>query len=74
VLQPLFRLCIVVKPETVIAGTGKGFRLLWTWKVWYGQPGRPSVPKDVRDLIRHEPSEPNLGHPQDFTASYSNSV
>src|SRR6267378_4267321 len=43
---------IVVKPETVIAWHRKGFRLFWTCKVRHGQPGRPSVPKDVRDLIR----------------------
>src|SRR5437773_3395367 len=43
---------IVVKPETVIAWHRKGFRLFWTWKVGHGQPGRPSVPKDIRDLIR----------------------
>ncbi len=43
---------IVVKPETVIAWHRKGFRLFWTWKVRHGQPGRPSVPKHVRDLIR----------------------
>src|SRR4030081_4045290 len=43
---------IVVKPETVIAWHRKGFRLFWTWKVRRGQPGRPSGPKDVRELIR----------------------
>src|SRR5712692_2191998 len=43
---------IVVKPETVIAWHRKGFRLFWTWRVRRGQPGRPSVPKNVRDLIR----------------------
>src|SRR5205823_3662877 len=42
----------IVKPETVIAWHRKGFRLLWTWKVRGGQPGRPAVPKDVRELIR----------------------
>jgi transposase InsO family protein len=42
---------IVVKPETVIAWHRKGFRLFWTWKVRHGQHGRPSVPKDLRDLI-----------------------
>src|SRR2546429_9321226 len=57
---------IVVKPETVIAWHRKGFRLFWTWKVGHGQPGRPSVPKDVRDLDpSDEPSEPDLGRPQD---------
>ena len=30
----------------------KGFRLFWTWTVRHGQPGRPSVPKHVGDLIR----------------------
>ena len=44
-------LCIV-KPETVIAWHRKGFRLFWTWKVRHGQPGRPSVPKETRELIR----------------------
>jgi transposase InsO family protein len=44
-------LCIV-KPETVIAWHRKGFRLFWTWKVRHGQPGRPAVPKEARDLIR----------------------
>src|SRR5260370_3683526 len=43
---------IVVKHETVIAWHRKGFRLFWAWKVRNGQPGRPSVPKDIRDLIR----------------------
>ena len=43
---------IVVKPATVIAWHRKGFRLFWTWKVRHGQTGRPSVPKDVRELIR----------------------
>src|SRR6266481_8951095 len=40
-----WRSCLViVKPETVIAWHRKGFRLLWTWKVCHGQPGRPAVP------------------------------
>jgi len=43
---------VIVTPETVIAWHRKGFRLFWTWKVRRGQPGRPSVPKDVRELIR----------------------
>src|SRR5258706_7872712 len=42
----------IVKPETVIAWHRKGFRLFWTWKVRHGQPGRPAVPKGVRELIR----------------------
>jgi transposase InsO family protein len=43
---------VIVKPETVIAWHRKGFRLFWAWKVGRGQPGRPTVPKDVRELIR----------------------
>ena len=43
---------VIVKPETVIAWHRKGFRLFWTRKVRHGQPGRPAIPKDVRELIR----------------------
>ena len=32
----------IVKPETVIAWHRAGFRLFWTWKVRYGEPGDPS--------------------------------
>src|ERR1035437_9420127 len=43
---------IIVKPETVIAWHRRGFRLYWTWKSRQGQPGRPEVAREVRDLIR----------------------
>jgi putative transposase len=43
---------LIVKPETVIAWHRKGFRLFWTWKVHRGQPGRPPVSKEIRQLIR----------------------
>src|ERR1700737_2344075 len=43
---------VVANPEPVTAWHRKGFRVFLTWKVRHGQPGRPSVPKDVRDLIR----------------------
>src|SRR5215469_4904332 len=42
----------IVRPETVIAWHRQGFRLFWTWKVRRGKPGRPTVPREVRDLIR----------------------
>ena len=42
----------IVKPETVLAWHGAGFRLFWTWKVRRGQPGRPVISREVRDLIR----------------------
>jgi hypothetical protein len=43
---------LIVKPATVIAWHRKGFRLFWRWKIQHGKPGRPAVPKEVRDLIR----------------------
>src|ERR1022692_3724555 len=43
---------VIVKPETVIAWHRKGFQLFWTWKVRHGQPGRPAVSKEIRQLIR----------------------
>jgi putative transposase len=43
---------VIVKPATVIGWHRRGFRLFWTWKVRRGQPGRPLVPKSVRELIR----------------------
>ena len=56
---------IMVKPETAIAWHRKGFRLFWTWKVRHGQAGRPSVPKDVRELIRNmSRSNPLWGAPR----------
>jgi len=43
---------VIVQPETVIAWHRKSFRLFWTWKVRSGNPGRPEVTKEVRNLIR----------------------
>jgi putative transposase len=43
---------LIVPAETVVAWHRKGFRLFWTWKIHRGQPGRPRVPPEVRDLIR----------------------
>jgi len=43
---------VIVKSETVIDWHRKGFRLLWTWKVRRGQPGRPPVSQETRKLIR----------------------
>lgn len=30
----------------------KGFGLFWRWKIRHGKPGRPTVPKQIRELIR----------------------
>jgi hypothetical protein len=43
---------VIVNPETVIAWHRKGFRLFWIWKVRRGQPGRPAVSEETRELIR----------------------
>src|SRR5215813_8893440 len=43
---------LIVKPETVIGWHRMGFRLFWKWKVRRGQPGRPPVSKEIRQLIR----------------------
>jgi putative transposase len=56
---------IIVKPETVVAWHRKGFRLFWTWKVRHGQPGRPGIPRETRDLIRRMCREnPTWGAPR----------
>jgi hypothetical protein len=43
---------VIVKPQTVLAWRRKGSGLFWTWKIRRGKPGRPAVPKEVRELIR----------------------
>jgi putative transposase len=43
---------MIVKPETVVNWHRKGFRWYWTWKIRRGETGRPSIPKETRDLIR----------------------
>jgi putative transposase len=42
----------LVKAATVIGWHRKGFRLFWTWKIRRGKLGRPTVLKEVRELIR----------------------
>ncbi len=55
----------IVEPETVVAWHRKGFRLFWTWKVRHGQPGRPVISREVRDLIRKMCREnPSWGAPR----------
>jgi transposase InsO family protein len=55
----------IVKPETVLAWHRAGFRLFWTWKVRRGQPGRPVISHEVRDLIRKMCREnPTWGAPR----------
>ena len=42
----------IIRPATVIGWQRKGFGLFWSWKIRHGKPGRPAVPKEVRQLIR----------------------
>jgi len=42
----------IVQPETVIRWHRQGFRLYWKWRSRPRWPGRPSVPREVRELIR----------------------
>lgn len=55
---------LIVKPETVIGWHRKGFRLFWSWKVRRGQPGRPPVSKEIRQLIRKMSDNPLWGAPR----------
>jgi putative transposase len=55
---------MIVKPETVIAWHRRGFRAFWTWKSRRPM-GRPSVPSDVRALIRTmSEANPRWGAPR----------
>jgi putative transposase len=42
---------VIVKPDTVIAWHRRGFRMWWTWKS-RRRMGRPTLPADIRTLIR----------------------
>jgi hypothetical protein len=50
-LERLRTALVIVKPETVIAWHRRGLRFFWTWKS-RRRRGRPTVPADVRALIR----------------------
>src|ERR1700686_75383 len=44
---------IIVKPETVVAWHHAGFRLFWRWRSRSGNPGRPKISGEIRQMIRH---------------------
>ncbi len=48
---------VIIQPETVVRWHRRGFKAFWRWKS-RGRPGRPSISREVRDLIR-EVSLPN---------------
>ena len=47
----LIGLARVVQPDTILRWHRSGFRAYWRWKS-RGQPGRPRVSRELRDLIR----------------------
>src|SRR5882672_5524178 len=49
----------IVKPETVVKWHRSGFRLYWRWKS-KARGGRPTVPLEIRKLIR----EMSIANPQ----------
>jgi putative transposase len=55
----------IVRLEAVVAWHREGFRLFWTWKVRQGQPGRPVISRELRDLTRKMCREnPSWGAPR----------
>ena len=46
------RTLVIFKPETVIGWHRKGFKQYWKWKSRRKKRGRPSVPLELRRLIR----------------------
>ncbi len=53
---------VLVKPATVIQWHRRGFRLFWRWR---SRSGRPSVEREIRDLIRQMSSaNPLWGAPR----------
>jgi putative transposase len=56
---------VIVKPETVIAWRRRRFREYWTKRSRSGKPGRPAIPRELRDLIRRMSSaNPLWGAPR----------
>jgi hypothetical protein len=41
----------VVRPDTILLWHRGGFQAYWRWK-FRGQPGRPNISRELRELIR----------------------
>ena len=60
----LLGLSRVVQPDTILRWHRAGFRVYWRWKS-RGRPGRPSVSRELRELIRRMSREnPLWGAPR----------
>ncbi len=46
------RALVIVQPETVIRWRRSAFKLFWRWKSRRGEPGRPKIDAELRQLIR----------------------
>jgi len=56
---------IIVKPATVVSWHRAGFRLFWRWRSRSGQPGRPRISQEIRQLIRRMKADnPSWGAPR----------
>jgi hypothetical protein len=42
---------VIIQPDTLVRWHRRGFKAVWRWKS-RGRPGRPRIPREVRDLIR----------------------
>ncbi len=53
---------VLVKPATVVQWHRQGFRLFWRWR---SRSWRPSVEREIRDLIRRmSTADPLWGSPR----------
>ncbi len=50
---------VIVQPETVVHWHRKGWRLYWRWKS-RRKTGRPSIEREIRDLVRRMARENTL--------------
>lgn len=56
---------VIVRPETLLAWRRRRFHEYWTRLIRSGEPGRPAIPREVRDLIhRMSVANPLWGAPQ----------
>ena len=56
---------ILVQPATVVKWHRQGFRLYWRWKSRDGKVGRPTVEREIRDLVaRMSRENPLWGSPR----------
>ena len=55
----LLNLSRVVRPDTILRWHRAGFRAYWRWKS-RGQPGRPKISRELRELVRQMSRENRL--------------